>query len=98
MFRPSPHFEHALKGQREHRAALREAASAVKSRAIAFAPHRTGAYRDWFVIVHEDGEVRLGNTDFGGHWVEWGSANNPPYAPLRRAVRAAGLRLEETPK
>ena len=26
-----------------------------------------------------------------GHLDEWGSVNNPPYAPLRRAVEASGL-------
>lgn len=42
--------------------------------------------------VSTDG-VRLVNTDHGGHLMEWGSRNNPPHAPLRRGVRAAGLHL-----
>ena len=29
-----------------------------------------------------------------GHLVEFGSVNNPPYAPIRSGVQAAGLRLE----
>lgn len=33
-----------------------------------------------------------------GHLVEWGSANNPPFAPFRRGVSAAGMRLKEDPK
>jgi hypothetical protein len=32
------------------------------------------------------------------HIVEFGSVNNPAYSPLRRAVVAAGLRLENAPK
>lgn len=40
----------------------------------------------------------VATTDFAGHMVEWGSANNPPYAVLRRATRAAGLTLREAPK
>jgi hypothetical protein len=39
--------------------------------------------------------VRVVNTDYGAHLAEWGSVNNPPHAPLRRGVRAAGLRLRE---
>ena len=30
-----------------------------------------------------------------GHLDEWGSVNNPPYAPLRRAVEASGLEFHE---
>lgn len=40
----------------------------------------------------------VATTDFAGHMVEWGSKNNPPYAVLRRAARAAGLKLREVPK
>lgn len=40
----------------------------------------------------------VATTDFAGHLVEWGSANNKPYAVLRRATRTAGLRLVEDPK
>ena len=32
------------------------------------------------------------------HWIEFGSVNNAPNAPIRRAVRAAGLRLVVLPK
>lgn len=35
----------------------------------------------------------VGNTDVASHLVEYGSVNNPPYAPLRRGVMAAGLRF-----
>jgi hypothetical protein len=34
------------------------------------------------------------STDPFAHLVEWGSVNNPAYAPLRRGVLAAGLRLD----
>lgn len=35
------------------------------------------------------------DTDPFAHLVEAGSVNNPPYSPLRRGARAAGLRLED---
>lgn len=33
------------------------------------------------------------STDPDAHLVEWGSKNNPPYAPLRKAASSLGLRL-----
>lgn len=37
----------------------------------------------------------VGNTDIAAHLIEYGSKNNPPYAPLRRGVTAAGLRFAD---
>lgn len=47
------------------------------------------------VVVEEghDGSVIVLNTDHGGHLYEWGSINTPAYAPMRRAVRAVGLKF-----
>ena len=51
------------------------------------------------IEVVDDGEhVYLVNHAHGAHLDEFGSVNNPPYAPLRRGAMAAGLRIEETPK
>lgn len=36
--------------------------------------------------------------DIAGHLVEWGSINNPPYAPLRRGAERAGFRVKPAPK
>jgi len=36
-------------------------------------------------------------TDVGAVPIEFGSVNNPAYAPFRSAVLAAGLRLEDHP-
>lgn len=41
---------------------------------------------------------RVYTIDIAGHLIEWGSVNNPAYAPFRRAVRSLGLRLQESPK
>jgi len=40
-------------------------------------------------------DVYVANHNHGAHLQEWGSRNNSAHAPLRRAVGAAGLRLEE---
>lgn len=39
--------------------------------------------------------VTVTSTDPDAHIIEWGSVNNPPYAPIRKAIRALGLRLRE---
>lgn len=70
-------------------------AQAVKSAAEAAAPGGgTGGYRRRFVVVEDDGKVSVGNTDIAAHLIEWGSSKNPPHAPLRRGVEAAGLQLQ----
>lgn len=46
-------------------------------------------------VVEEaaDGSVIVLNTDYGGHLYEFGSIKTPVMAPLRRAVRAVGLKF-----
>lgn len=49
-------------------------------------------------ITHDEDDVYIVNTSHGGHIDEWGSVDQPPNAPLRRACDATGLRLVESPK
>lgn len=51
--------------------------------------------RNAIVVVKEAPDVFIVNTDKGGHLDEWGSKNNPPYAPLRTGTRNAGFDLTE---
>jgi hypothetical protein len=93
-------FDKEMQVDPEYRAKLRarvELEVAPKVRAIA---DQVGA--PWMprggqsIEVEEAGdEVRVVNTDYGAWIVEVGSVNNPAHAPLRRGVRAAGLRLRE---
>lgn len=41
-------------------------------------------------------KVTVTSTDPDAHLVEWGSKNNPAYAPFRKAASALGLRLKTT--
>lgn len=77
--------------------ALEVAARAAKRQAEAASPKGGPApgYAARFRVT-TGATVRLENLDIAAHIVEWGSANNPPYAPLRRGTRAAGLRITET--
>lgn len=43
-------------------------------------------------------EATAYTTDIAGHLAEWGSVNNPAYAPLRRGAEAAGFRTRPAPK
>jgi len=99
MFRPNPRFLTELMQEPEAPAALVEQAEAAKSAIESVAPvGSTGDYADSIEVVQEGEIVTVGSMDPFAHLVEWGSANNPPYAPLRRGVLGAGLRFEEQPK
>lgn len=62
--------------------------------AQAFAPVHTGYYKAHIIAS----AAAVGADDPYYHWIEWGSVHNKPKAPLRRAFRAAGLRLVMLPK
>lgn len=81
------------------RAAL-DTANVLKSAAQTLSPEgeRHGYYRRRFRTAKIPGGARLMNVDAFAHLVEWGSANNRPYAPMRRAARALGLRFVEKTK
>jgi hypothetical protein len=94
---PKAKLASAISRQPEFKKALREHAEAVKTAAERETP--VGATEDTihgYRITETPTAFRVGNTDFFFHLTEWGSANNPPYAPLRRGVIAAGLRLDES--
>ncbi len=90
-FRPNPRLEQeilALPGVRAHLAA---AAQQVAGRVRQVAPHRTG---DYAASIEVDGTT-VGSTDAAAVPIEFGSQNNPVYAPLRRGVLAAGLTFKD---
>jgi hypothetical protein len=96
-------FEQQLLRQQRFKRALAAAAEPARQRAEAFARAagapwmpRKGTGSTDVVVMDTSGDTpRLVNTDHAGHLQEWGSANNPPHAPLRRGARAGGLRLDE---
>lgn len=68
-------------------AVLRTAAGVARIEIRAAAPHKTGYYRRH--LSARGTRVLIGDPFW--HLVEFGSVNNPPYAPVRRGIRAAGL-------
>ena len=100
-FVPNRLFEQQIKRDPRYRAGLRLIAETQVKPAVTVAARQAQA--PWMprpghelIEVEQDGlELAVVNTDYAGHLQEWGSINNPPHAPLRRGVRAAGLRLDE---
>jgi hypothetical protein len=101
-FTPNRKFTAQLRQQPEYRKALEEAADAVQGHAATFARVARAPWMkrqsDTIVVSTDADRVAVVNTDYAGHLMEWGGKNNPAHAPLRRAVRAAGLHFEESPK
>lgn len=102
-FRRNSRFEAEMKRTPGYRALLR---AHVEARVVPAVEQTIRQARaPWMprggpaVRVENDGdEVVVENTDYGAHLMEFGSANNPAHAPLRRGARAAGLRLTDNGK
>src|SRR5690606_19272017 len=101
-FKPNRGFTGELERQGELREALRETAEPARRRVEQFAravsprPVMPKNRRRELAVIETDGpRVRVVLTGHGAHLVEWGSAKNPAYAPLRRGVRAAGFQLRD---
>jgi hypothetical protein len=99
-FLRNKNFESEVEAQSEHRAGLREVAEGVKRGAEAAVRSIGGPWmprKDHDVIeVGEDEDgVYVANTAHSGHLEEYGSQNNPPYAPLRQGAQSAGLRVDD---
>jgi hypothetical protein len=76
--------------------AQQKIADQVASLANANSPTRDFTFT--LLRTDQDGEgviVTVGTTWPFAHLIEWGSVNNPPYAPLRKAVTGLGLRFVE---
>lgn len=98
-FEPNPDFLPELRSEPEYRELIEEKTEALLEGAIAAAPVHTGTYVGGLESEINDGPEgpvgRVNATDWASHWVEWGSQNNPPYAPLRKGAAAAGLTYED---
>lgn len=98
-FRANPAFDEEMQAEPRFQKGMREIGNGVARKADQLAHrimprHRTAEIR----VVREGSEIFVVNTSHGGHIDEFGSQNNPAYSPIRRGVRAAGLRLDERPK
>jgi hypothetical protein len=99
---PGPSFIDQLGNSRAMQAHLRGISEDLRRKTDVHLPgrrRRTKAFTGrWMSRVEGSGrEVRVqsGTRWRLGHVIEYGSANNRAYAPLRRAVRAMGLKFGE---
>lgn len=92
-FRATPGFEQRFRPGAGMDRALEATARVAAEKVRHATPHgATGAAKR---SIRADGD-RIISTDPFWHLIEFGSINNPAYAPFRRGIRAAGLRLEES--
>lgn len=78
--------------------ALNDGARDVKAAVERHAPVETGDFEDSIrvhppTITATGVEQTVDSDDFAAHLIEFGSVNNPPYAPFRKAASSLGLRL-----
>lgn len=95
-YRPNPAFTTEVREQPQHKKGMRTitkgAAQAVRAAAR---PHRKTGYYERRVKARAQAVFA---TDHFWHLSEFGSVNNVAYAPFRRGLRAAGIRLVMDPK
>jgi hypothetical protein len=96
VFRPNPDFDEEIKEDEDYKKVVLGLGQVLAAEIKAVAPR--GETADYVDSIESDEDGSVGTTDPFGHLVEWGSVNNPAYAPIRRGVSAAGLRLEEEDK
>ena len=101
-FIPNPAFPKQIEAEDEYREGVAKVAEDVKGQAEPMlrsigAPWMPRKNHDLLEVQDDGQNVYLVNTDHGGHLQEYGSKNNPPHAPLRRAAMAAGLEVDERP-
>lgn len=94
----NPNFVRELANEPWARDMLHRATAAVEREAKLASPLGSDfvGYQGRFVTRVHGSSATVGNTDIAAHIIEYGSVNNPPYAPLRRGVSAAGLRFADT--
>lgn len=96
IFFPNKRLAEDLKKEPDYQAAIHGAAAQLAESVRQATPEgATGAAREGIEVAQLGEDTVVAQTDFAGHLIEWGSRNNPPYAPLRRGAQAAGFRLVE---
>lgn len=60
------------------------------------APEHTGHYRRSIDVERTATGARVFSTDIAANLIEFGSVNNPPYAPLRKGAELSGARYVDT--
>lgn len=94
----NPHLDAELDALPGTRRAKREVAKAIVDRATVAAPVDSQHYRRGLRWVDRPDVTAAAATDIASHLIEFGSMNNPAFAPLRGAARSLGLRFTAAPR
>lgn len=93
IFTPNPKFIDELVADPATHAVMEGFANTALAFATAESPTKEFSDR---LAVEDDGDgVALVNDWSLWAIIEYGSVNNPPYAPIRRGIEAAGLQLTD---
>lgn len=95
VFIPNRKFADELAKDPSFKAGLARSGDAVAKKAEPLNPRIRPVRGRGISVEESDDGVRVVNRDYGGVIAEYGSVKSPPYAPLRRGARAAGLRVTE---
>jgi hypothetical protein len=95
-FTPNPGFEEELAADPATRLLMMGFAERALEAARAAAPVVTGRYRDSLDVAEYHGAPALISRSSFWHFVEFGSVHNPPHAPLRQGVAAAGFDMTDS--
>lgn len=82
-----------ITSQADYRRVMYDHAKDVATASRLKTPRGTGAAQRSIAITYDGGVYRVGGFDPFFHLIEFGSIHNPAYAPLRRGVIGAGLKL-----
>lgn len=93
-FQPNPDFGREISNDAEFQRGIARQLEDTRALADSFAhPIYPRAGHKLVEIQKDDSGIRIVLTSYGGHIDEFGSYNQPPNAPLRRAANATGLRF-----
>jgi hypothetical protein len=95
-FVPNRNLDKELQATPEYRKALVETMEPAAKAAKAFAPVRTGDYRDSITV--DPLTARLQASDWKSNWIEYGTSKWHAHAPVRRGARVVGRFREEPHK
>lgn len=93
-FTANPRFLDELKEDPATRATMQGFANRALEFARIESPSKT--FSDRLDVEVDGDEVALISTWSLWAIIEYGSVNNPPYAPMRRGIEAAGLQLTDS--
>lgn len=100
-FVANPAFVEQVRRSPAVQRAERAAAEAIASKTVDYAPpsrvRGDPVAKTSIRVVSDEERTRVESTHPFWHLIEFGSKNNPAYAPMRRGVAATGFRLEQDP-